>query len=226
MSSERPRYYPVSLDLRDREVAVVGGGWVAAEKIEGLIDAGARVRLIAARLDDTVSGWARHPRVVHVARDYEVGDLAGVFLVFCDREDPEIFTRVFREAEERKVFANVQDEVPFCSVIAPALFRQGDLQIAVSTSGSAPALAVRLKERFQRELGEHYADFLDLARRLRRPLKERYPEFAERRRRWYELVDSPALDLLARGERAAAERLIVGVMGVEPEEARGLSPGH
>ncbi len=213
------RYYPVSLDLRGRLVAVVGGGWVAAEKIEGLVGAGAQVRLIAPQLEDAVQGWAKHPQVEHIARDYEAGDLEGVFLVFSDREDPAVFAQVFAEAEERQIFANVQDEVPFCSVIAPALFRQGDLQIAISTSGSAPALAVRLRERFERELGSHYADFLDVARRLRRPLKERFPDFADRRRRWYELVDSPVLTLLEKGHVEAADRLIEGIMGVAPEEA-------
>ena len=111
--------------------------------------------------------------------------------------------------------------MPYCSVIAPSIVKRGDLQIAISTSGSAPALAVRLRQRLERELGEHYAEFLDAARRLRRPLKEGIPDFEERRRRWYELVDSPVLQLLERGESEAAERLIVGIMGVSPDDSSG-----
>ena len=95
------RYYPVSLDLRGRGVAVVGGGSVAAAKIEGLVAAGARVRLIADQLAPEVRDWVEHPRVEHVDRTFERGDLEGVFLVFCERDDPVIFEEVFAEAEER-----------------------------------------------------------------------------------------------------------------------------
>ncbi|HVS66367.1 MAG TPA: DUF4202 family protein [Thermoanaerobaculia bacterium] len=209
------RYYPVFLDLRERLAVVVGGGWVAGEKAKGLLAAGARVRLVAPTLEPSLAALVVETGIEHRARDFEARDLDGASLVLAERLGPEAERLVFDAAEERRIFVNVQDRVPLCSFIAPAIVRRGDLQVAISTSGSAPALAVRLRERLERELGPEIAELLELARRSRAPLAEAVPGFEERRRRWYELVDSNVLELLREGERERAERLVAEVLGVE-----------
>jgi len=216
------RYYPVFLDLRERLAVVVGGGWVAEEKAKGLLAAGARVRLVAPSLEPSLTALVAETGIEHRARDFEARDLDGASLVLAERLGPETERLVFDAAEERRIFVNVQDRVPLCSFIAPAIVRRGDLQVAISTSGSAPALAVRLRERLERELGPEIAELLELARRSRAPLAEAVPGFEERRRRWYELVDSNVLELLREGERERAERLVAQVLGVEPEAAEAI----
>jgi siroheme synthase-like protein len=114
---------------------------------------------------------------------------------------------------------NVVDDTPRCNFIAPSILRKGDLTIAISTSGKAPALAVRLKERLQRELGPEYERFLELAGELREPLARHIPDFETRKSIWYELVDSEILDFLARGDEAAAREIISQVVGFEFEPA-------
>lgn len=91
------------------------------------------------------------------------------------------------------------------------------MTIAISTSGKAPALAVRLKERLQRELGPEYERFLELAGDLREPLARRVPDFETRKALWYELVDSEILDLLGSGDEAAAREVISRIVGFEFE---------
>ena len=93
--------------------------------------------------------------------------------------------------------------------------RKGDLTIAISTSGKAPALAVRLKERLQSEIGSEYERFLELAGELREPLARRIPDFETRKALWYELVDSGILDLLARGDETSAREIISRVVGFD-----------
>jgi siroheme synthase-like protein len=213
--AEQPvRYYPLFLDLTERLVVVIGGGAVAEEKVRGLLAAGARVRVVAPVAAESLAALAAEHSIEHLARPYRDGDLAGAFLVFAERGDAELSRAVFAEAERRGIFCNVQDEVPHCSAIAPATFRRGDLQVAITTGGAAPALAVRLRERLERELGAEIAEFLVLARRLRAPLATAVPDFTERRRRWYALVDSEALALLRRGESAAARALAEQILGV------------
>jgi precorrin-2 dehydrogenase len=80
-----------------------------------------------------------------------------------------------------------------------AVMRQGALTIAISTSGCAPALAVRLRQQFQNTFGPEYALFLDWLRAVREPLAAQYPDFSERRARWYALVDSEILSWLQQG---------------------------
>jgi siroheme synthase-like protein len=114
---------------------------------------------------------------------------------------------------------NVEDDPARCSFLAPAVVRRGDLVVAISTSGRSPALAVRLRQRLEAELGPGHARFLALAARFRAPLLAAVPSFAERRRRWYELVDSDALLLLSRGDELSAARRFVELLGVAPQAA-------
>ena len=212
-------YYPVYLDLRGRLCLVIGGGAVAEEKVDGLLAAGARVRLITPRVDDpTLRSRCERQEIEHLARDYRAGDLEDAFLVFAERLGQPVHEALLDEAERRAIFLNVQDETPYCSLIAASVMRRGDLVITVSTGGKAPALAVRLRQGFERQLGDHYPRFLELAGRIRVPLAERTPDFETRRRRWYELVDSEVLSLLEAGDEETARRRIVEIMGLEPAD--------
>src|SRR4029077_6044844 len=134
--------------------------------------------------------------LAHVPREYAAGDLAGAYLVIAATDDPEVNHAVHAEAEARGVLVNLGDDPPYCGFILPSILRRGDLVVAVSTSGNAPALAVRIRERIERELGEEYARFLVLAGSLRKPLAEKYPDFQVRKRLWYRLVDSDVVALL------------------------------
>src|SRR4029079_3824981 len=102
----------------------------------------------------------------------------------------------------------VVDDTPHCNFIAPSILRQGDLTVAISTSGKAPDLAVRLKEQNAQPGGPQHARFLELAGSLRDRLAAQRPSFAERRALWYQLVDSDVIDLLKQGDEPAARARI------------------
>ena len=215
--AQPPAYYPVYLSLAERLVVVVGGGAIAERKVAGLLPCGARVRVIAPELTPELARLAEGGEIDHRERDYQPGDLEGAVLALAapgGAVRDEVFSA---EAEERRIFANVEDVVDRCSFIAPAIVRRGDLVIAISTSGRAPALAVRIRQRLEQELGPEYGPLLELAGRLREPLARAVPEFEERRRRWYELVDSEVLALFREGRTAEACRLASEIMGVTPE---------
>jgi siroheme synthase-like protein len=213
-------YYPVYLDLRGRRCVVFGGGAVALEKVEGLLAAGASVRVIAPTLDPALERLACGGEVEHLPRTYRDGDFEDVFLAFSERLGDGVHRALAAEAERENVPLNVQDETDYCSFIAAALVRQGDLTITISTSGKAPALAVRLKESMRARFGPHYARFLELSGRVRAPLKARHPDFETRRTLWYQLVDSDVLELLERGDEDLAEERMAGIMDV-PRAAFG-----
>lgn len=218
-----PAYYPVFLSLAERLVVVVGGGAVAERKVAGLLPCGARVRLVAPELTPGLARLAERGEIEHVARGFRPGDLEGAFLALAEPGGADRDAAFFAEAERRGVFANVEDVVDRCSFIAPSIVRRGDLAVAISTSGRAPALAVRLRQRLERELGPEYGALLELAGRLRAPLARSVPDFEERRRRWYELVDSDVLALFRDGRPAEAAERAEEIMGVAPEAAEGAS---
>lgn len=217
---ESAYYYPIYLQLRDQPCVVVGGGKIAEGKVEGLLTAGAQIKIIAPDLTPALQTMVQDGQVAYVQREYEHGDLTGAFMVICATDKREVNHQVWEEANANHQLVNVVDDTPYCNFIAPSIMRQGDLTIAISTGGRAPVLAVRLKERFQREIGPHYAHFLRLAGKLRAPLASRIPNFETRKALWYQLIDSGILELLEQGDEPAALRKISDVMGFEFEPDR------
>lgn len=212
-------YYPVYIQLHEQPCVVIGGGKIAEGKVEGLLAAGARVAVISPDLTPRLYQLTEQGQISYVSRTYQPGDLTGAFLVISATDQTEINHQVWEEASANRQLVNVVDDTPHCNFIAPAILRKGDLTIAISTAGKAPALAVRLKEQFQKEIGPEYERFLELAGQLREPLAHHIPDFETRKSLWYELVDSDVLDLLARGDELAAKQRISEVVGFYFEPA-------
>jgi siroheme synthase-like protein len=216
-----PCFYPVFLDLRGRRCVVVGGGAVAAAKARQLCAAGARVVVVAAQPAGAIADMASGGELRLRRRSYRDGDLAGAFLAIAAGDDAAEREAVWREASRRGLPHNSVDDPPRCSFIAGAVVRRGALTVAVSTSGRAPALAVRLRQWLELRLGAEHSRFLDLAGSVRAALVAREPDATRRRELWYALVDSDALALLRRGDEAAARRRFAELLGVEPAGGEG-----
>ena len=212
-------YYPVYIQLREQPCVVIGGGKIAEGKVEGLLTAAANVTVISPNVTHRLHELVEAKQIKYLARTYQPGDLAGAFMVICATDQAEINHQVWQEASANHQLVNVVDDTPRCNFIAPSILRKGDLTIAISTSGKAPALAVRLKERLQRELGPEYERFLELAGELREPLARHVPDFETRKALWYELVDSEILQALAHGDESAAREIISQVVGFNFEPA-------
>jgi siroheme synthase-like protein len=201
--------------LENRHCVVVGGGREAESKVEGLLACEAIVTLISPTVTTRLEAWAEEGRFTWLDRLYQPGDLQGAFLVIAERSDPEWDALLYKEAETEKALINMIDDVPHCSFIAGSVVRQGPLVITISTSGAAPALAVRLRERFQQEFGPEYGEFLEMMLALREPISSLIPELDERRRRWYRLVDSDILEHLRQGNHDHVQDQLAGIFGEE-----------
>jgi precorrin-2 dehydrogenase / sirohydrochlorin ferrochelatase len=212
-------YYPVYVQLREQLCVVIGGGKIAEGKVDGLLAVQANVTVIAPALTAHLQELAKQMQIKYLARPYQPGDLTGAFMVICATDQTEINHQVWEEATANQQLINVVDDTPRCNFIAPSILRKGDLTIAISTSGKAPALAVRLKERFHRQIGPEYERFLELAGELREPLARHVPDFETRKALWYELVDSEILDSLARGDEVSAREIISQIVGFDFEPA-------
>ena len=174
-------YYPVFLDLEGRLCVVVGGGGVAERKVEALLTAGARVRVIAPEATSRIEEWAQEGLVELERRPYREGDLSGAWLVVAATDDPGVQKAVFEEAEKNRLFCNVVDKPERCSFIVPSVVRRGRLQLAISTSGASPAVARRLRERLEEEFGPEWEAYLELMARWRKEILSR--DLPEEKRR-------------------------------------------
>ncbi|PYV19350.1 MAG: precorrin-2 dehydrogenase [Acidobacteria bacterium] len=207
------RTYPAQLKVEGKDALVVGGGPVAAAKARALVEGGARVRIVAPRLSREMEQLIRDARLPWIARDFVPGDLDSVWIAVGATDDSAVCQRVFEEAERRRVLVCIADDPGRSNFILPAVLRRGDLVVTVSTSGTAPAFAARLRDYVGEILGEQYGAVLPLLGSLRDELKARYPEFGERRAAWYRLLDSEILPALRRGQLPALR-----VAGAKREE--------
>jgi siroheme synthase-like protein len=197
--------YPINLVLADKLVVLVGAGHEIARKIEGLLEVGARIKVIAPTAHQPIQQYAAEGQIEWLKRPYQTGDLKGAALVIAATGDQRVHDLVWAEGQANGQLVNVMDVIPQCNFHAPSVVRQGQLTIAIGTGGAAPALAASLRKRFEKGFGPEYADFLEYAQALRPLVAERIPDVKRRAEFWYGLIDSNAIPLLRNGERALFE---------------------
>jgi siroheme synthase-like protein len=135
--------------------------------------------------------------------------LDGALLAIVATGDHEVDHAIATAARAAGVLVNTMDDVPFCDWSAPAILRRGELTVAFATSGIAPALAVRLRDRLAIEVGPEYADLLVLFGEVRPRITASGRSFGSRRRLWYDLVDGPAVGHLRAGDAVGARRAVL-----------------
>lgn len=173
--------FPMFLKLEGRNCLVVGAGKVGESKIRSLLVARARVHVVAPSVTPAVSAWARAGVLSWSARKFQSDDLVPAFLVIAATASASVNDSVYRAARRLRVLCNVVDDPDRCDFYYPSVVRRGDLQIAISTAGSSPALAQRLRRQFDELLAPVYAGWLDRLREFRKDLFSRSID-PERRR--------------------------------------------
>lgn len=208
------KVYPIYLrKLNQRKTVIVGGNHEAEGKVRDLLERDARLTVISPELNETLHEWAEEGHFEWIPREYQKGDLEGAFMAIVAEFEGDINRRVYEEAEERDILVNVMDDIPHANFAFGSIVKRGPLTLSISTSGAAPALSVRLRERFEEEFGPEYASFLEFMQKLRKPMARHYQEFETRRKLWYELIDSEVLSLFRRDEREAAYRRTADIIG-------------
>jgi siroheme synthase-like protein len=195
--------YPVNLIVDGRRCLVVGGGEVAARKVEGLTACGAPVNVVALRVGDAIR---RIPGVTWEERAYRPSDVAGFRLVIAATDDPATNRAVYVDCERAGIWVNGADDPENCSFTLPSVVRRGSLMLTVSTGGRSPAVATWLRRRLEMEIGPEYEALLDLVASHREAVKAsgRGTEDLD----WQRALDSDMLDLIRAGDLAhARERL-------------------
>jgi siroheme synthase-like protein len=210
MPVEHP-VYPVNLIVDGRRCLVVGGGPVALHKVRGLVEAGARVTVVAPQPDPGIVELSRaapigNADVVTEARSYRRGEAAGYRLVVAATGDPVVNQQVYDDAEAAGVWINSADDPDRCTVTLPAQLRQGRLTVTVSTAGHSPAVAAWVRDHLAGELGPEYDALIGLLAEERTRVRGegRSTEDVD----WRSALDSGILELVRAGRlEAARERL-------------------
>jgi precorrin-2 dehydrogenase / sirohydrochlorin ferrochelatase len=153
-------YYAAFLNLVGKVCVVIGGGRVAERKIAKLIESKAEVVVISQEIRQRIEEWVHAGCVLHIARDYKEGDIKDAFLVFAATNCRDVNQRVFEEASRLGKLVNVVDDRESCSFVVPATYGRDELQIAISTSGTSPAKAKKMRERLEHDIENGTSTFI------------------------------------------------------------------
>lgn len=198
--------YPINVDLRNRPCLVIGGGTIAERKAARLLDEGAVITVIAPEATDTIKDWAASHRLTWKARAYEVGDEKAYFLIICATDDESVSRAASQAAEKEGKPINVCDVPQLCSFTLPAVVRQGDLQLAISTNGKGPAFSRWLRQRLERHFDERYSRWLEEVARVRQAAREGLPSSKDRHAFWRTALSDDIMDLVEQNDIDEAGR--------------------
>jgi len=166
-STRRPVYYPAMLDLAGRDALLVGGGEVAAQKAGPLIEAGARLRVVAPDLVLALRARVEAGEAAWEQREVRAGDTGGVAVVVCATNQREVNRQVSQEARAAGIPVNVVDDPELCTFIVPSTVRRGALQVSVSTGGRSPAFAKFMRRELEQAVGDEYGVLAEIAGHMR-----------------------------------------------------------
>ena len=207
-------FYPIYLTrLSEKKVVLIGGDEEAERKARELIQFGARVMIISNQLTENLLDLYREGQFYWIDRKYRYGDLQGAGFAIAAEYDDKLADTIAQEASERNILVNIMDNIPLSDSAFGSVIKRGELTISFSTNGLAPALAVRLKEKLQREIDHAYEEFLDWAGRLRPLINHHITDGELRKKLWYEWVDSEVISLLRENRKDEAMEITSGIWG-------------
>ncbi|ARF48808.1 siroheme synthase CysG [Pantoea stewartii] len=209
-------YLPLFADLAGRPVLVVGGGDIAARKIELLRRAGARIQIASRELCPELQTLLDEQQLEWLATAFEPAQLDKVFLVIAATDDNALNAQVYDEANARHKLVNVVDDQPKCSFIFPSIVDRSPLVVAISSSGTAPVLARMLREKLETLLPSHLGQMAQLAGQWRDKVKARFSRMSDRRRYWERIFNGRFASQMATGDVEAAKATLDSELGDQP----------
>ncbi|HGM6860252.1 TPA: siroheme synthase CysG [Serratia rubidaea] len=199
-------YLPIFADLKQRPVLVVGGGEVAARKVELLARAGAEIRIVAQSLSPELEQRRQSGGINWLGQAFAPHQLDEVFLVIAATDDAALNALVYAEADKRRVLANVVDDQPRCSFIFPSIVDRSPLVVAVSSGGKAPVLARMLREKLEALLPASLGTMAQLAGGFRTRVKQQLSSIGARRRFWEKSLNGRFATLAANEQPQQAQQ--------------------
>lgn len=211
------QYLPILTKLDNKPVLVVGGGDVALRKCRAFLKARAAVTLVAPEFCDELIELANNKEVTLVEAYFNEQHLEGMMLVIAATDLEDVNAQVFELANARNIFVNVVDDQPKCSFIFPSIVDRDPITIAISSAGTAPVLARRLREKLETLIPQHIGPLATLVGSFRDKVKQRFKHFADRRQFWETVFDSSVVSKVQTGDTDAATAQLEQLLDAKPE---------
>ena len=202
------KHLPLFFDIQQRSCLVVGGGEIAARKVEALLRAGAKVTVVSPQLNPQLKAHHAVGEIEQLAETFNPTHLDGYVLAVAATDDERINKQVSDMAQQRNIPVNVVDSPKLSSFIFPSIIDRSPVTVAISTAGAAPVLARLLRARLETLIPASYGRLAELAAGFRHSVKTRLAKSTERRRFWEEILQGPVAELVYAGKEEEAARAL------------------
>lgn len=185
-------YFPMFIDMEEKECVIIGGGLVAYRKVEALLEFGARITLVALEVCTEIEYLTNK---IHIKiKNYETTDIEQAYIVIAATNDMDVNSRISREARERKIPVNVVDVLEECTFIFPAYLKKGDIAIGITSSGKSPIISQRIKKIIDKALPPFLEELTNTLGNVRQSVKTIFPLEEQRKRVLKKIVDNGFLN--------------------------------
>jgi len=221
------RYLPLHFDLQDRTVLVVGGGEIARRKIDLMLQAGARIHVVAPEVDPKLAELLAAKQHEITLERYRDDFLIGKALVVAATNDSAVNMAVSADAQHRMIPVNVVDEPTLCTVTFPAIINRDPLVISVGSAGGAPVLTRYVRELIEQTIPDRFSRLARYFQSRRPRMKKVYPDIETRRRTTEDFMSSPGFEFAMNGKDSAADEQLFGTTASAKGEVFlvGAGPG-
>lgn len=201
--------YPVILQLAGRLVVIVGAGQVGQRKLKGVINTGARVRVI----DPAITGESPDTRIEYLQRPYQKGDLAGADLIFICTNNPTINQSVAEDAKKLSIWCCRSDRTSGTDFTLPAVLRRKDLTVSVSTGGGSPGLAALLRDDLSEKIPDSWGIAIEIIAAIRRKWLTERSEVQYNQEVLHYLLDQELMLLITHKKVKKIDQLLLSQFG-------------
>jgi precorrin-2 dehydrogenase/sirohydrochlorin ferrochelatase len=209
-------YFPIFIDLRNKNVLVIGDYRVLEFKIKKMIAAGAKITYLTDLWPEQIQDLKTSDNVIFIRDQFNASYLDDKWLVVCGSDNSELKDAIVRATAEKNIFCNFVDEAPISSFISPSVISKGDITVAISTKGKSPALNKHLKKKIGEIIGEEYSKLADMLGTKRKRVIEKVPGQKNRSELFDQIVQKPEiLNLIKEGKISRAEKIIDEIIDKE-----------
>ncbi len=181
MSEERNNLYPVFLKVKNLEILIVGGGFVAEEKLTFLLKSSpdAKVTMVSPMFREGTLELAKKGDVKFIEDVYKTSYLEGKHMIIATTDKPAVNVQVYMDCREQQKLVNVADNPPFCDFYMGGIVTKGNVKIAISTNGKSPTTAKRLRQFFEEVIPDRIDDLVKNLNDYRKTIKGNFEQKVE-----------------------------------------------
>ena len=211
-------FFPIFLNIRDRKCLVVGGGEIAARKVELLLKANALVTVISPTLGETLEALSSQSQISYIRDIFHPKYLTNYTLVISATNNHQVNQQVWEEAIKANIPVNVVDNLSLCSFIMPAIIDRSPVVIAISSSGKSPVLVRMLRTRLETLIPSAYGKLAQYLGEFRDLVKQHFILPEQRRFFWEKLLQSPFVEMVLSGKDQAAQQYFIKSIENDPKD--------